>query len=76
MSKDSKDTAHKQHFELSPANKRRLNSFLEWYNSAPSRVTTRWKIGDVVNAALDRWLSRRMDTAPKQEGDPNGKKAR
>lgn len=61
----SKDHERKQHFELSPANKRRLGTYLEWYNADSSRVTTKWKIGDVVNAALDKWLSRHVDSASK-----------
>jgi hypothetical protein len=67
VGKDTKGDGHKQHFELSPANKNRLNAYLVWYNSEPSRVTTKWKIGDVVNAALDRWLSARMNPASERE---------
>ena len=53
----SKEGDRKQHFELSPANRRRLDIYLEIQNFDPSRVTPRLKIGDVVNQALDLWLS-------------------
>jgi hypothetical protein len=49
----------KQHFELSPANSRRLDEYLERYNGDPNRVTPRLKIGDVVNRAMDEWFARR-----------------
>ena len=49
----------KQHFELSPANRRRLEAYLARHNEDPDRVTPRLKMGDVVNRALDIWLARR-----------------
>ena len=55
----------KQHFELSPANKKRLDAYLERSNDDPNRVTPRLKIGDVVNLALDAWLSVRTGDAAK-----------
>ncbi len=57
MRKSEKE--RKQHFELSPANKRRMDAYLEASNEDPERVTPRLKIGDVVNLALDAWLSGR-----------------
>jgi len=62
------ESERKQHFELSPANRRRLDVYLELQNVDPARVTPRLKIGDVVNRALDLWLSKRV---PK-EGRPHG----
>jgi hypothetical protein len=55
MSKDSR--SRKQHFELSPANRRGLEAYLDWYNGNPSRMTPKWKTGDVVNKALALWLA-------------------
>ena len=54
MSKASKEG--KRHFELSPANRKRLDAYLERVNEDPLRVTPRLKIGDVVNRAVDEWL--------------------
>ena len=59
MRKSDKDRERKQHFELSPANKKRMDAYIEAFNEDPERVTPRLKIGDVVNAALDAWLSKR-----------------
>lgn len=47
----------KLHFELSPANNQRLKEYIESYNKDPDRVTPKIKTADVVNQALDRWLS-------------------
>ncbi len=73
MSGSAKVKGRKQHFELSPANRHRLEVYMEWYNSDPSRVTPKWKTGDIVNKALDRWLSRHFD-APTQPEDTNNAK--
>lgn len=47
----------KLHFELTPANNRRLEEYIDSSNRSPSRVTSKIKTADVVNLALDRWLS-------------------
>ncbi len=47
----------KLHFELTPANNRRLEEYIAMYNKDPGRVTPRIKTADVVNQSLDRWLS-------------------
>jgi len=47
----------KLHFELTPANNRRIEDYIEAYNKDPDRVTPKIKTADVVNQALDRWLS-------------------
>jgi hypothetical protein len=57
MKKNNKPA--KQHFELSPANAKRMDSYIERFNEDPARVSPRIKIGDVVNCALDEWLSGR-----------------
>jgi hypothetical protein len=49
----------KLHFELTPANNRRIEEYIERYNRDPGRVTPKIKTADVVNLALDRWLSAR-----------------
>jgi hypothetical protein len=48
---------HKLHFELTPANNRRLEEYIDSCNRSPTRVTSKIKTADVVNLALDRWLS-------------------
>lgn len=65
----------KTHFELSPANARRLEEYLELYNSDPHRVSPRIKIGHVVNQALDRWLSERIGLAKEGKGVGKSRKA-
>jgi hypothetical protein len=67
MSKSGK--SQKQHFELSPANSRRLDEYLERYNEDPYRVTPRIKIGDVVNRAMEEWLARRPAVADEGGSD-------
>jgi hypothetical protein len=69
MSKTVKVT--KQHFELSPANRRRMDIYLERYNEDPSRVTSKLKIGDIVNQAVNDWLARHggLDETRKDEKD-------
>jgi hypothetical protein len=49
----------KQHFELTPANNRRLDEYMKRYNADPGRITPKIKIADVLNLALDRWLRAR-----------------
>lgn len=58
MSKSHKP--RKLHVEITPANQRRIEAFLEEYNSDPARVTPRFKISHVVNRALDEFLSERV----------------
>ncbi len=58
MSKGLKN--RKQHFELTPSNSRRIAEYLKLYNVHPERVTARFKIADVVNLAVHRWLERRV----------------
>lgn len=55
MSKREK--GQKQHFELSPTNKWRMDFYLKSANDDRDRVMPRLKIGDVVNLALDAWLN-------------------
>lgn len=57
------------HFELSPANRRRLEAYLAGHNEDPERVTPRLKVGDVVNHALDLWLSRRGLTGERNHAE-------
>ena len=57
------------HFELSPANRRRLEAYLADHNEDPERVTPRLKVGDVVNRALDLWLSRRGMTGERNHAE-------
>ena len=64
----------KQHFELSPANRRRLDDYLERFNTDPSRVSPKMKTADVVNRALDLWLRRHEGRADAGNGGGNAKK--
>ncbi len=70
MSKIEK--GRKQHFELSPANKRRMDAYLEASNEDPERVTPRLKMADVVNLALDAWLGGRSIAGAAAKGSKNG----
>jgi len=47
----------KLHFELTPANNKRLEAYIDSYNRNPGRVTPKIKTADVVNQAMDTWLS-------------------
>jgi len=58
--------SHKLHFELTPANNKRIEEFLHEYNMDPDRVTPKIKTADVVNRALDQWLS--LHPLPALEG--------
>ncbi|GEM_PF-3357827 len=50
----------KQHFELTPANSRRIAEYIKLYNADTARVTAKYKLADVVNLAVHRWLQRRL----------------
>lgn len=59
----------KLHFELTPANNRRIEAYIDAYNKDPGRVTPKIKTADVVNRALDTWLSARdPDSTPEGGG--------
>jgi hypothetical protein len=73
MSKLAKE--RKQHFELSPANRRRLEHYIALKNEDGARVTPRIKVGDVVNQALDLWLTRRVGAAHIATEGGDGQKA-
>jgi hypothetical protein len=66
----------KQHFELSPANSKRLDAYLDRFNEDPKRVTPRLKIGDVVNRALDEWFSEPLGEVLPEGGADDAEKAR
>jgi len=57
----------KQHFELTPGNARKLAEYLKRYNLDSSRLTPKFKIADVVNLALHRWLLRQRGRKAKKE---------
>lgn len=60
----------KLHFELTPANNRRIEAYIDAYNKDPGRVTPKIKTADVVNQALDGWLSAHdPGSAPNEGGD-------
>lgn len=65
----------KLHFELTPANNRRIEAYIDAYNKDPGRVTPKIKTADVVNRALDTWLSARDPGSSSEKGDGNGQEA-
>jgi len=51
--------AKKLHVEITPANWRRMEKYIEGYNGNPHRVTPRYKPADVINLALFGYLKKR-----------------
>lgn len=51
--------AKKLHVEITPANWRRMEKYIEGYNTDPRRVTPRYKPTDVINLALFEYLKRK-----------------
>jgi hypothetical protein len=54
-----KAMAKKLHVEITPANWRRMEKYIEGYNGNPHRVTPRYKPADVINLALFGYLKKR-----------------
>lgn len=67
--------AHKLHFELTPANHRRIRDYIDAYNKDPDRVSPKIKVADVVNQALDRWLSNNDQALKTISGETDAQKA-
>lgn len=75
-----KNASRKVNVEIAPGNQRRLDAYIEGYNTRPDRRTPKLKYTDVVNAALDWFLEgqlpklrERLATGEKERG--NGQEA-
>ena len=55
--------AKKLHLEITPANWSRLKAYIEAYNSAPTRITPRYKPADVINLAIHQLLKSKARAA-------------
>lgn len=49
----------KIHVEITAGNWQRLDAYIKNYNHSPERVTPKYKLADVVNAALLAYLQAR-----------------
>lgn len=54
------DKSHKIHIEIAVGNWKRLGAYIDAYNEAPDRMTPKYKLADVINAALASYLARRV----------------
>lgn len=58
MSKKDDDGAKLVNVEIAPGNQSRMDAWITEYNARPDRSTPKLKYTDVVNEALDAYLSR------------------
>jgi hypothetical protein len=65
--------SRKINVEIAPGNQAAMDRYIESYNHKPDRKTPKIKYTDVVNEALDRFLSTRRP-APKSVGMTGQKK--
>ena len=56
---DKSDKSNKLHVEIAAGNWRRLTAYIEAYNDSPDRLTPKYKLADVVNASLLKFLNER-----------------
>lgn len=56
--------------EIAPGNQSRIDVYIAAYNADPNRSTPKLKYTDVVNEALDRFLSRHFAEDRSNAGDP------
>ena len=63
--KQNKETARTINVEIAPGNQEKLDRYIKAYNHTPDRTTPKIKYTDVVNDALDTFLSaQRQPRAP------------
>lgn len=65
--------SRKINVEIAPGNQADLDRYIQEYNHSPDRTTPKVKYTDVVNEALDQFLTDR-GTQKKARGKPAGKK--
>lgn len=69
------DGAKMVNVEIAPGNQSRMDTYIQEYNRRPDRRTPKVKYTDVVNEALDRYLSRHFGengTAEQEQGGTHG----
>ena len=66
--------SRKINVEIAPGNQRAIDLYIESYNRRPDRTTPKVGYTDVVNEALDRFLSSRAARALAARAERSGRK--
>jgi hypothetical protein len=64
-----KPGSRKINVEIAPGNQAAMDRYIELYNHTPDRKTPKVKYTDVVNEALDKFLSARRPTPKSKAGE-------
>jgi hypothetical protein len=70
--REDRDSSRKINVEIAPGNRERMARYIEAYNRRSDRKTPKIKYTDVVNDALDKYLSAHQSTP--QTRRPTGRK--
>jgi len=73
--KQHKDAPRTINVEIAPGNQEKLDLYIKAYNHRPDRATPKIKYTDVVNDALDAFLSAH-ERVPRTRGAADRKKGR
>lgn len=65
MSKADESDSKKINVEIAPGNQTKMDEFIKYYNKQPDRKTPKLKYTDVVNEALDVFLTKNLDKKSK-----------